>query len=146
MMIAVKIISAFFACLGFGIVLNAPRKELICCGICGLLSFAVYVILGEVIDSTLAVFIATVVSMAFARNCSYRRKAPSTIYVIMGILPHVPGGGMYSTMYALLNSDVITAALRGIDTLRIAGVIAIAVILVFLLPPKLFTIGVKKEI
>ncbi len=144
-MIFLRVIMAFFACLGFAVVLNAPRKELICCGLCGLVSFAVYTVLNRFIGATASVFIATVIAMAFARTCSYRRKSPSTMYVIMGILPHVPGAGMYSTMYGIINSDLLFSYMKGVETFKTAGVIAMGVILVFLMPPKLFTIGIREE-
>jgi len=144
-MIFLKIIMSFFAVLGFAVVLNAPRKELICCGMCGLVSFTAYELFVMFLSPTTSVFIATVIAMAFARACSYRRKSPSTMYVIMGILPHVPGGGMYSTMYGIINSDLMFSYMKGVETFKTAGVIAMGVILVFLLPPGLFTIGIREE-
>lgn len=144
-MIFLRVIMAFFACLGFAVVLNAPRKELICCGMCGLVSFAAYVVLDVFFSPVVSVFIATVIAMAFARMCSYRRKSPSTMYVIMGILPHVPGAGMYFTMYGIINSDLMYSYMKGVETFKTAGVIAMGVILVFLLPPQLFTIGMREE-
>ncbi|MBE6007621.1 MAG: threonine/serine exporter [Lachnospiraceae bacterium] len=144
-MTVLRIIMAFFAIMGFAVVLNAPRKELICCGMCGLVSFAVYVALSSFLSPVVSVFIATVVAMAFARICSYRRKSPSTMYVIMGILPHVPGAGMYFTMYGIINSDLMFSYMKGVETFKTAGVIAMGVILVFLLPPGLFTIGMREE-
>lgn len=144
-MTVLRMAMSFLAALGFAIVLNAPRKELICCGLCGLVSFAPYLLLRNIISPTLAIFISTVIAMCFARICSYRRKAPSTTYVIMGILPHVPGAGMYYTMYGILNSDMTFAFLKGIETLKTAGVIAMGVILVFLLPSELFTVRLREE-
>ena len=141
----IRVLMAFFAVMGFAVILNAPRKELICCGMCGLISFAVYVALNGFISPTLAVFVATVIAMAFARICSYRRKSPSTMYVIMGILPHVPGAGMYYTMYGIINSDLMFSYMKGVETFKTAGVIAMGVILVFSLPPVLFNIGIREE-
>lgn len=144
-MTILRVVMSFFACAGFAIVLNAPRKELFYCGLCGLISFVVYMALYDVVGSIFAIFAATIVSMGFARICSYRRKSPSTMYVIMGILPHVPGAGMYYTMYGILNSDMVFSYMKGVETFKTAGVIAMGVIIVFLLPAKLFTIGIKKE-
>ena len=144
-MIVLRVLMSFFAVMGFAVILNAPRKELICCGMCGLISFAAYVVLAGLISPTMAVFAATVIAMGFARICSYRRKSPSTMYVIMGILPHVPGAGMYYTMYGIINSDLMFSYMKGVETFKTAGVIAMGVILVFLLPPVLFNIGIREE-
>ncbi len=144
-MIVLRVLMSFFAVMGFAVILNAPRKELICCGMCGLISFAAYVVLAGFISPTMAVFAATVIAMVFARICSYRRKSPSTMYVIMGILPHVPGAGMYYTMYGIINSDLMFSYMKGVETFKTAGVIAMGVILVFLLPPALFNIGIREE-
>lgn len=146
-MIVLRVLASFFACIGFAIVLRVPKKELISCGFIGLISFAVYTVMCCVIgeDSILPMFFGIVAATVFARGMSYRRKAPSTIYVIMGMLPLVPGAGMYYTMYGILNSDILFSYMKGAETLKAAGVIAMGIILVFIFPPEFFKLGMRKE-
>ena len=142
-----RVLASFFACIGFAVVLNVPKKELISCGFVGLVSFAVYTALSCVMgaDSVVPMFFGMVAATIVARGMSYRRKAPSTIYVITGMLPLVPGAGMYYTMYGILNSDIVFSYMKGAETLKAAGVIAMGIILVFLFPPEFFKIGMKRK-
>jgi len=57
-------------------------------------------------------------------------KNPVPIFLIPGIIPLVPGAGMYNTMTALIKNNFDTAIKTGIQTLLIAGSIAIALMLV----------------
>ena len=54
-------------------------------------------------------------------------KAPVTVFLIGGILPVVPGAGMYRTAYSIImqSSDMVYKNLQ--ETLLIAGAIAVAI-------------------
>ena len=72
-------------------------------------------------------FIATVV-VALASNLFARiLKAPVSIYLIPGILPLVPGLGMYRTVYYIINQDNSMAGYYFSNTMQIAGMIALAI-------------------
>ncbi len=43
-------------------------------------------------------------------------KKPATVYIIPGIVPLVPGAGMYYTMLALVEKDFLLAANNGTET------------------------------
>jgi uncharacterized membrane protein YjjB (DUF3815 family) len=57
-------------------------------------------------------------------------RSPVTTYTICGIIPLVPGSGMYSTMYETISGNVSKATLAGLQTLTSAGAIAIAMVMV----------------
>ena len=57
-------------------------------------------------------------------------KAPVTLYLVTGILPLVPGVGMYRTVYYLLQSDHALTGYYLSYTLQIAGMIALAIFVV----------------
>lgn len=54
-------------------------------------------------------------------------KAPVTIFLIAGILPTVPGAGMYRIVYYIIANDSAKSSYYLIQTLEIAGVIALAI-------------------
>ena len=61
---------------------------------------------------------------------SEMKKAPATLFASVGLIPVVPGGGMYRTMHALIQGDYPAAANYGVETVLIAGSLALAVALV----------------
>ena len=49
----------------------------------------------------------------------------ATVLLIIGIIPLVPGGGIYYTMEALVNGDMAMFARFGLETVASAGAIAV---------------------
>ncbi len=54
-------------------------------------------------------------------------KAPVTVFLIGGILPVVPGAGMYRTAYSLMMETSAQVYKNLQETLLIAGAIAVAI-------------------
>ena len=54
-------------------------------------------------------------------------KAPVTVFLIAGILPTVPGAGMYRIAYSIVANDRAGCAYYLLQTLEIAGMIALAI-------------------
>jgi len=137
---------SFIGTMGFSIIFNVPRKELVCCGIGGAIGWIIYqIITGATSDGLLATFFAAMAVCSVARIWSLRRKMPVMLYMIPGIIPLVPGAGIYYTMFNAVTGETIQAMLRGIQTLSIAGIIAIALLLTLSLPRKLFDIDATRE-
>ena len=57
-------------------------------------------------------------------------KQPSIVFVIPGIIPLVPGLGMYKTMLYLLQGHYNMALSKGTDTLFVGGAISLGVLVV----------------
>ena len=81
-------------------------------------------------DAVLAAFFSalaiTILSHIFAKGF----RAPVTIFLIPGILPTVPGAGMYRIVYYLVAGNQAKCAFYFAQTLEIAGMIALAIFLV----------------
>jgi uncharacterized membrane protein YjjB (DUF3815 family) len=56
-------------------------------------------------------------------------KAPVTVYVICSLIPLVPGGGMYYTMFESITGSLDKALKLGVETLSSAGALATGVLL-----------------
>lgn len=136
-----QVVMAFFATLSFSIIFNVPKKEVVFCGLTGCIGWFFYqfvIVTGGNNYVTLSSFIATLFIAAISRFLSYRRKTPVTVYLISGIIPLVPGAGIYYTMYGIINNDNFTALATGIDTLKIAGVICVGMLIILSLPREIF--------
>lgn len=141
-----QFIAYFFSCVCFAIIFNAPKKELAFCGIVGLCGKIVYTLLHiNAGSSSFAVLSAALAIAAFARILSYNRKAPSTLYLIPGILPLAPGVEMYHTMQGVLFGDMLYTYIQGVETIKIAGLISLGIVVIFSLPQKVFAFGSLKK-
>lgn len=127
----IKVIGAFFTIFTFGVILEIPKKYLWCAGVVGMVGWYVYLLseaagTGAIFASFLSAVSISVVSHIFARVF----KAPVTVFLIPGILPTVPGAGMYRIVYYIIEGDRAMSSYYFSTTLQIAGVIAMAVFVV----------------
>lgn len=123
-----EIIGAFFASYFFSVLFNTQKKELFYCGIMGASSWGLYTV-GEnllKVQPEISSFIASLAVGILTCYLARLRKAPVTVFLVAGIIPIVPGAGMYRTMFALLNNDYTGTVTHLIETLQAAGAIAIA--------------------
>lgn len=140
------VIGCFVAIACFAVLLECPRRYLPLAGIVGAAGGGVYLLsvqlkTGIVMASFFSALVIAFMSHAFARIF----RAPVTIFLIPGILPTVPGAGMYRTVYYLIAGESVRSSYNLIQTLEIAGVIALAIFImgtIFTLQKKLIQ---KKE-
>lgn len=124
----IQVFAIFLAVSFFSIVLKSPRKFIPIGGFVGAICYWIYLVTenrtGSIaIASFVAALMIAFVSHVFARTL----KAPVTVFFIPGMLPLVPGGQIYSSVYALLHHDKASAYEYFMLTLQIAGVIALAI-------------------
>ena len=138
-MIILEFIVAMFATISFAILFNAPRKEVICCGLTGALGWGVYFgMTQQGTNSVLASLVATLCLTILARGFAVVRKSPVTVYLLPGIFPLVPGAGIYYTAYYLFIGNTEMSGFKGLETLEIAGAIVFGIIFGFGIPQRLF--------
>lgn len=126
--IGIKTIGFFIAVFSFSMLINSPKKYLIWAGIAGAAAGFIYIICVEagwsaVTASFWSALAAGLISHIFARAL----KAPVTIFLIGGILPTVPGNGIYQIMNYVLQDDRSMASFYLMQTVEIAGAIALAI-------------------
>lgn len=86
---------AFAACLGFTLLYNIHGTGQIICGAGGALGWLVYLLCGSTIP---AAFAAAFCIGVWAEMMSRLRRCPVTGYMLVALLPLVPGGGVYYAM------------------------------------------------
>lgn len=127
----VQTAAAFLAIFGFGIILDMPKKLLIYAGWSGAVGWLTYLLTLELTASTMAgVFYsslaATVLSHVFARVL----KAPVTVFLVAGIIPTVPGASIYRCVYNLIQGQNTISNLFLIQTVQLAGSMALGIFIV----------------
>lgn len=126
-----QVVSAFVGVVAVAVSFQVPKKYLALAGLTGAGGWMVELIMEEVLhgsifSSFIAAFLVAILSQIFARVS----KAPVTLYLVTGILPLVPGVGMYRTVYYLLQSNREQTSYYLSYTLQIAGMIALAIFIV----------------
>ena len=117
---------AFLGCMSFCFIFQV-RKPLfiLLCSAIGAVSWGVYLLVEPLGSDAARCFVATIVVSSLAELLARLLKAPATIFLVIGIIPLVPGGGIYYTMYALLNGDMQLFAQKGAETAACAAAIAV---------------------
>lgn len=133
----IQIITAAIGTLGFSIYFRVNEKNVIASTIAGALGWAVYLVIfkasGELF---LANFIATLFVYIYSEVAARILKAPSNIFLIPGIIPLLPGGAIYYTMYGVVSGDGALFRENGIKTVVItigiaAGIVVGTVLIIY---------------
>jgi uncharacterized membrane protein YjjB (DUF3815 family) len=124
----IQVIGAFVAVVSVAVTFGVPRKFLGFSGIVGAVGWLVYLLLIKVNWSTVAsMFVAALVVSLISHSFARIMKTPVTLFLIAGILPLVPGVGMYRIVYYLIINDNSMAVYYFSETMQIAGMIALAI-------------------
>lgn len=75
-------------------------------------------------------FVAALAISIYSEIMARVHKVPVTVYLIVSLLPLVPGGGIYYSMEAAIAGDMAAFTDKGMQTLTIAGVLALGILLV----------------
>ena len=123
-----QIISAFLSVFFFTMLLEIPKKYAIYCCIAGSLNWWVYLISMDMTESSMAAaFFASmavaILSQIFART----QKTPVNVFLVAGILPTVPGAGIYRSVYYFIRNNSNQSSYYLLQTLKTAGAIAMAI-------------------
>ncbi|MBE6689534.1 MAG: threonine/serine exporter [Ruminococcaceae bacterium] len=139
----IELIYDFFICsmatLFFAILFRTPVKAIAASSIIGGLSYVVYDICCENISLMFGYFFGTLFISVCAEILARIRKMPALIYITPGVIPLVPGVGLYHTMRFFVNGDTAAGLAKCVETLACAGVMAFAIAL----PPMLLRVFVS---
>ncbi|MDR0817354.1 MAG: threonine/serine exporter family protein [Clostridiales Family XIII bacterium] len=134
--------------LGFCLLFHSPARQIIVTSIIGgvgMLALVALPLIGG--NSVSAVFFGTCIVAVLAEFASRAGKDATTVFILPGIIPFVPGAAIYETMAELLGKGVYPAAIKGVETFIGAGCIAVALILIASLTRILIaTIGNVKKL
>jgi uncharacterized membrane protein YjjB (DUF3815 family) len=134
-----QIIAAFIGTLSFSILFSTPNKYLIHCGLVGALGWSVYLLaMNRIGHAAVAVFIASTVLTICSRYLARLYKATTTLFLISGIFPLVPGAGIYYTAYYTITAPGATAIYYGMSSLKTAIAIGLGIGVAYSLPHQMF--------
>ena len=127
----IQILFAISATLGFGITFNIRGKNLIFSSIVGGISWGVYLFCMEFNTTIIFAYFASSIALTVCSEISARvLKTPVTSILISGLIPLVPGSGIYYTMYYILEKNIEKAISKGVETLFIAVALSFGIVVV----------------
>ena len=127
------LLPVLFACVasgGFAVIYNIHGPGILICALGGGLGWLTYLLaapLGSDIAQTLC---AAIVIAVYSEVMARIRRCPVTGYLLVGIFPLVPGGGVYYTMEHAINGEIDLFLSTFLHTLGVAGALAVGVLLV----------------
>lgn len=126
----VEFLIAAICSISFAILFNCPKEELISSGLCGGMGWLLYSIIKTLTSSSsLSVLFAAIAVGLLGEALAHRNKKPATVFIVPGIIPLVPGYGLYYTMLTVIESGLGEASSIGIETIFAAISIASGLII-----------------
>ena len=120
------VLYAFIASLGFGGLYNLHgRAPLFWAAAGGALGWLAYLITLLAFPDVFAGFVSAAVVAAYAEVLARVQKRTVTTYLLIGIIPMVPGAGIYHTMEYCIQGNTGAFITEGLHTLAMAGALAI---------------------
>lgn len=122
------IVGSFIAITGFAVLLETPKKYLLHAGLIGAIGGGIYLYCTQRDMDVVPASFLSALAIAFLSHVFARVfKAPVTVFLIAGILPTVPGAGMYRIVYYIIANDREMCGYYLLQTLETAGMIALAI-------------------
>lgn len=123
------LLGSFIASLGFGILFNIKGRNLILAAIGGSIGGVVYQLCHNYGFSDLsAMFVASICFSLYSEILARIAHTPVTTFIICALIPLVPGGGMYRTMLAAIQGEIMKALTLGLETISIAGALVLGLL------------------
>lgn len=120
---------AVMACIAFCLILNQRGLLLLISSLGGGVGWAVCLLCAFTGSDVVQYFAGAMAVALYAEVMARVFKAPATGFLVVGILPFVPGGGIYYTMEYCLSGDTQLFLSTGIHTFGVAGAVAVGLLL-----------------
>lgn len=119
---------SLIASIAFGVQFNIKLRHMIMAGIGGTLTqfiFLAFELSGT--NEMLCYFFSAAAVSVYSEIMARRLRVPVNMYLVIGIIPLVPGGYMYNTMITLIGGDTDMFFEMFLTAVGIAGAIAMGV-------------------
>lgn len=137
-------VTDFLFCAGatlcFSFLINVPKKAMIIAPVTAGLSYILYELIMRLgASEPAAIFAGTLAIAVSGEICARVLKMPSTMFTLPGVIPFVPGLGIYKTMLALIRNDFESFQKTGTNTLMVTLAMAMAIAFINVIARHIFT-------
>lgn len=125
-----QFIFAYISTIGFAVMFNAPSKSIYKAGFAGAVGWTCYSLaVANNLNTPISSFIGALAVGLMSEWFAVITRRPVTLYVIPGIIPLVPGFGLYYTILSIIQKNYSKATNSGVESIFIAIGIALGLIL-----------------
>ena len=111
----IKLASSFVGTLGFAIFMHAPRKAWLPASAIGGVAYLLYwALLQFGLYEPIAIFIGALLGSILGQYCARRMQMIASIFVLLSMIPLVPGLGLYRCMHFLAQEMYSAGADAGV--------------------------------
>lgn len=116
-----SLVTAFIGCIGFGLIFDVAKRHIAAASIGGALTFAIY-LLGKRygMDTFFASIFASAFATCYAEIMARVKKTPAITFLILGLIPLIPGSPLYYTMSNMVQKNTEMARYYGRETIFFA--------------------------
>lgn len=142
----IQILTAGFGSLGFALLFNVRRRFLAFCALNGAVGWLVYLLSSHFGANIFAAsFFSTLWIAAYAEIFARVLKTPANQFLIVGLIPLVPGAPLYRAMRSFVAED--SAAFKNYSDLTVKYVLGIAagICLVYSFQSIVHQVAVRKR-
>ncbi len=119
-------------CIGFSILFNIHKMGILFGCIGGIIGWSAYctvIALGG--SAATAMLISSAVAAIYAEVMARIRKSPAIGYLVVSLIPLIPGSSLYYTMTYMVRGEMADFGNKGMDTVLLTGMMAVGILLVF---------------
>jgi len=134
-------LAAFVGTFAFAILCGVDREHYTAAGIIGALGWLAYLLLFRLAGAgaPVSTLLAAVIVCILSRCVAVWYKCPSTVFLLCGIFPLVPGAGLFWFTYYLMSDQFDLSGPTGFMAVKVAIAIVLGIILAMELPQRLFS-------
>lgn len=134
--ISVQLIAAMLGTTAFSVLFSVPRKYYLAAGAVGMLGWLVYLLIVRHTEMNVVggTFFAATFVAVLSRYCAVWLKCPSTVFLICGIFPLIPGAGVFWSSYYTVSEQIGPALGAGFTAFKVTIAIVLGIIIAANLP------------
>lgn len=142
-----QLLAGFIGTLGFGILFNIRGRRLAAVAFGGFLSWGLFIAANHLIpNEPIDYFIVAAAVSLYSEIMARILKTPATPIATTSLIPLIPGGSLYYTMTSALESDFNDFLGKAVSTLKLAGALALGIIIVTTVSQALFRRRKKRAV
>lgn len=127
----IELIGVTMAVAAFAILLETPKKYIGLTAITGAVGGGSYLLGLELgVNITFVYFMSAVMVTIISNIFAKVFKTPVTVFLIAGILPTVPGAGVYQVAYNVILGNQELSIYYFIETVKFAGAISLGIFVI----------------
>ncbi len=121
---------SFISCLGFGVLFNVQKRTLLLAAVNGAIGWTILLVLDiPQVSYIFANLLSALVVGLLAEIFAVIQKTPATSFIVIGVIPLVPGFRVYRSMLFFVRGDLDKGIAEGVRSCFMAVAIAVGIIL-----------------